>query len=334
MKGFKITIAAIGFAIFFFMLAELGWENVLLQLRRVGWGFLAIVALRSFSHTIFAWAWHWNLPRAERKVPFGALLRARLAGEAFNYLIPSASMGGEPVKARLLKAHLSWSSGLASVTVAKYSFVLAQLLIMILGGSLALATVDLPPGIRLALVLPLVIIAVGLAVLYYGQRRGMFGWLSRTLAAWHVGRPFLHARLEKIKRMDEAIASVYQNQGRDFVLSLVLNLVGWAEGIVEIFLILVFLGLSTSWVTAFVIESLSLIISAALFFVPWQAGTQEAGKVLIFQIMGLGPAAGLALGLIRRIRELVWVGIGLLCLATFGDKAEVMRDQEVLERIG
>lgn len=323
MKKFNVITTAIGTAIFLITLFTLGWAQVLSQLHRVGWGLLAVIAFHAFSQTIFALAWRWTFPREEHKVPFRVLLRARLAGEALNYLIPSASMGGEPVKARLLRARLRWSGGLAAVVVAKYSYVLAQLFIMIVGGSIVLATVAIPQTVRFTLILPLVIITVGLAVLYYGQCRGMFGWLSECLVTWRVGRRYLQPHLEEIRRMDEVIASVYHDQGRDFAVSFFLNLVGWAGGIVEVFLVLGFLGLSTSWVTAFSIESLSLMISAALFFVPWQAGTQETGKVLIFQIVGLGPAAGLALGIIRRVRELVWAGIGLVCLASFEDKAEV-----------
>jgi hypothetical protein len=68
-----------------------------------------------------------------------------------------------------------------------------------------------------------------------------------------------------------------------------------------------------------VIETMLLIISAVLFLIPWQAGTQEAGKALIFGLCGLSPASGFAVGFIQRLRDMIWAGIGLLCLATFRD---------------
>ena len=85
------------------------------------------------------------------------------------------------------------------------------------------------------------------------------------------------------------------------------------------FLVLILFDTPRSAGTAFMIDALSLIISAALFLVPWQAGTQEAGKALMFGLCGLSPASGFALGLIQRLRDLIWAGIGLLCLATFRD---------------
>ena len=86
-------------------------------------------------------------------------------------------------------------------------------------------------------------------------------------------------------------------------------------GVVEIYLILWFLGVPVSVHRALTVEVLSVAIDGMLFFVPAKAGTQEGGKVLIFTILGLDPAKGLALGIVRRIRELTWASIGLLILS-------------------
>ena len=79
------------------------------------------------------------------------------------------------------------------------------------------------------------------------------------------------------------------------------NALGWLGGAVEVFVVLWLLGTPRNAGTAFVIETMSLIISAALFLVPWQAGTQEAGKALIFGLCGLSPASGFAVGFIQRL---------------------------------
>ena len=51
-----------------------------------------------------------------------------------------------------------------------------------------------------------------------------------------------------------------------------------------------------------------------LFFVPAKVGTQEGGKVVLFAALGLNPARGLTVGVVRRIRELVYAGLGLVAL--------------------
>jgi hypothetical protein len=55
-----------------------------------------------------------------------------------------------------------------------------------------------------------------------------------------------------------------------------------------------------------------------MFSVPLRAGTQEAGKALVFALLGLNPVQGLAAGVICRIRELTWAFIGLAILARSG----------------
>jgi len=44
-------------------------------------------------------------------------------------------------------------------------------------------------------------------------------------------------------------------------------------------------------------------------------GTQEGGKVVLFAALGLSPARGLTVGVVRRIRELVYASLGLAALA-------------------
>ena len=45
-----------------------------------------------------------------------------------------------------------------------------------------------------------------------------------------------------------------------------------------------------------------------------QLGIDEGGAVAIFHALGLDPAAGLSLALVRRVREAAWIAIGLLLL--------------------
>src|SRR5439155_658056 len=66
-------------------------------------------------------------------VPFGALFSARLAGEAFNLTTPTASVGGEAVKAWLIRHHAPLEEALPSVIVAKTTITIAQGLLLIAG---------------------------------------------------------------------------------------------------------------------------------------------------------------------------------------------------------
>jgi glycosyltransferase 2 family protein len=318
MKRFNLLLGALGLTIFFFTAIHLGWENIWDQIQKIGWAILLVAAMRSVSQVLFTVAWAWTIPSSARRVPFLDLFRIRLAGEAINYLIPSGTFGGEPLKAKLLSPSIGLANGVACVAVGKFSQVLAQLIVMGVGGLLASFTLNVPSDVKVAMFAALSVIALGLGVIYAGQRRGMFGWLAQHLIRLRVGR-LVEPRIEKLRKLDRIIGEIHSGQPAKFSASVGFNSLGWLGGAVELFVVLWLLGTRRSPGTAFVIESMSLIISAVLFVVPWQAGTQEAGKALIFGLCGLSPASGFAVGLIQRLRDMIWAVIGLLCLATFRD---------------
>ena len=80
-------------------------------------------------------------------------------------------------------------------------------------------------------------------------------------------------------------------------------------------MILAWVGGPVDWQTALALEIGSVLIDGILFFVPAKVGTQEGGKVLLFAMLGLDPARGLTVGVVRRIRELTYAGLGLAVLA-------------------
>jgi hypothetical protein len=119
--------------------------------------------------------------------------------------------------------------------------------------------------------------------------------------------------LRQLELLDAEIARFYQAP-KAFTLSVFFFFVGWCMGVVEVYIVLDFLGVGASVSRAMTIEVLSVAIDALFFFVPAKAGTQEGGKMVIFQVLGLDPAKGLALGIVRRLRELTWALVGLVVL--------------------
>src|SRR5262249_37638429 len=89
---------------------------------------------------------------------------------------------------------------------------------------------------------------------------------------------------------------------------------GWAVGAAEIYLILHWVGGAVEWPTALALETGSVLLDGMLFFVPAKVGTQEGGKVVLFAALGLDPARGLTVGVVRRIRELTYAALGLIAL--------------------
>ena len=303
-----------GLVLLGFLIAELGAATVVANLQLVGWGMLPIILQELVSYFANTLGWLAAFPEPRPAIPLLYLTQARIAGDAVNYVTPTATLGGEFVRTRLLRGRAASTSIVASVAVAKLAQTVGQIAFVIIGLGIVLDDTPLPAATRHGLLAGLAAFSALVVGLILAQRRGMFAPLVRVCEG--LGLPARAPEVtRRLQRLDEEIARIHANANGAFALSSFSFFVGWCIGIVEIYLILWFLGVPVSVHRALTIEVLSVAIDGMLFFVPAKAGTQEGGKVLIFTILGLDPAKGLALGIVRRIRELTWASIGLLILS-------------------
>lgn len=301
-----------GIALFAVLVWRLGPDEVWANLRLIGWGFALVLAQEGVAFTCNTLGWRYAFAPPRPPVGFRRLLAARLAGEAINNLTPTATMGGEVVRARMLAEVCPPAVAWASVAVAKLSQTFAQMLFVFVGLMALTRDLPLPPGFRGGLFVGLALLSSGLIAGIVLQRRGMFATGARVVA--RLGMRVPPRVTDWLATLDAEVARAYAAPAT-FAASVAGFFAGWCMGAVEIYLVLTFLDLEPSWTRAFTIEVLSVAIDALLFFVPAKAGVQEGGKALIFSLLGLDPAKGLVLGIVRRLRELTWSLIGLLILA-------------------
>ena len=76
-------------------------------------------------------------------------------------------------------------------------------------------------------------------------------------------------------------------------------------------MILYFMGVQIDWVRAFVIEVFIKTANSAFFFVPAALGVQEGAGYAVLAALGIGGEIGVALSIVKRIREISWAGFGL-----------------------
>jgi len=304
----------IGLILLGVLLHELGVHAVVQNLRLVGWGIIPLILQETLSYGANTLGWLAAFPVPRPRIPFNQLLRARIAGDAVNYLTPTATLGGEFVRTRFLHGQVDGTALVASVAVAKLSQTIGQIAFVVLGLVFVLSATPLPAPVRYSLIIGLAFFSALTAVFLVAQRRGMFTPMLRFAQRLGLLR-HTPEFLRRLKHLDAEIARFHGRTRGALVLSSAWFCAGWAAGAIEIYLILWLLGVPVSVHRALTIEVLSVAIDGMLFFVPAKMGTQEAGKVLIFALLGLDPSKGLALGILRRIRELTWALIGMLLLS-------------------
>jgi putative membrane protein len=303
-----------GLVLFGVLLYEVGPGAVVANIRVVGWGILPVVAQEALAYTCNTLGWWYAFPAPGPQVGFRRLMASRIAGDAVNYITPTATVGGEFVRVRMLRDRVAATPVVASVAIAKLSQTVAQMAFIVAGLVIVLRTTALPAPLRHGLFASLVVMAAVAVPLFIAQRRGLSAPLVRTLTALGFTRS-ARAVAVRLERLDEEIAAFHAAGTGHFLRSMACFFVGWSLGAVEVTLALFFLHIPLTLERVLVIEILSTTIDAILFFVPGKVGTQEGGKVLIFAMLGLDPAQGLSFALMRRIREMVWAGVGLLILS-------------------
>ena len=266
---------------------------------QVGWGIVLVVGQEVVAHLLNTLGWRFAFAREHvASLPFGELLRLRLAGDAINYLTPSATIAGEYARVAMLDDRLGADIRAASVVVAKSAQTLAQA-VFIAAGLLLLGA-------------GLVIAGPGRSLVFWGLGLGLplaillvYGWTAARLGP-------VRASLRNAARW--LTAFLRDHPGR-VVLSTLMFVFAYGWGSFEAYWICRFLGIPVPVFTALAIEVLSVTVDGILFMVPAKIGTQEGGKVAVFAALELPASLGLAFGLVRHARELSWAGIGMLLYA-------------------
>lgn len=310
----RAVLLLAGAAFVAWLVWDLGPASVWEAIHRLGW-WLALLVLMPFSLAVVLDSLGWRILLAGNGVPFTALVGARLAGEAVNLATPMASVGGEPLKAYLVRDHLPLDEGLASVIVDKTTVVIGQALFLAGGLVLALA-LEPPRSLLYAMTGLLAAEVVGTGGFVLAQRAGMLGgggaWLLDRLGLRGIER-----HREMLARIDAWLGRLYRERLAGIAGSAMLHALAWAVGGLEIYVILGLLGKPVTLATALVLEAFGAAVKFATFMIPGSLGALEGGNVAIFAALGLGGALGLVATLVRRLREATWILIGMAVLSAF-----------------
>ena len=314
MRYLKPVYLLIGLALLGYVLSRTDLAEVWAYSRQIGWGMAVIVALYFAAFLVDSLSWQLTF----LKLGFGGswgyrLWKARMVGEAFNMATPLASMGGAPVTAVLLKKHygIGYREAVASLVLARTTNVIALVAFVAGGFLLMLDSPRLSVGYKTSAGLGLMAFAICIVLFFLVQRLK----ISSITGRW-ILRVRLSARLERLLHhvhdMEERLIEFYTGSRRRFAAALGLALVNWLLGAAELYATLWFLGNPVTVAEAWIIEAVAQLVRTATFFIPASIGAQEGAFVVICGAMTGQPALGLAVALVRRCREIVWILWGLL----------------------
>lgn len=317
MKKKQAILLILGLALLIYLVAQTGWHQIWDQITRLKWNLIPIVLVYALVYTFDTLGWKFSFRKQYPTVSFFNLFWIRLAGEAVNNTTPTGYVGGEPVKAYMLRSFdVSTPESFASLVAAKTTLTLSQILFIVFGLAAAFIELDLSLTFKIVMSFMLIFLTVLVLLFMVFQQKGMFTSIAKMLSRLNIGQNAISKRMEKIKELESHLADFYKSSRRQFIFSFSFHFLGWLAGVLEIYLIVLFLELPLNLLDAFMIETLHQLLRGLAFWVPGNIGTQEGGNFFIFTLFGLSGAVGLSVSLIRRIRELIWavLGWGILIL--------------------
>ena len=334
MRALKILYLLLGVGLLAVVIAEIDLAVVSANVTRVGIGFAAILAIYLVAFVLDSVSWQITIS----SVPLNArwayrVWKLRMVGEAFNTVMPGAGMGGEPVKAALLKKHhgVGYRKAAASLILAKTINMIALVAFLIVGFVLMIAGAGLPATFEAVAAAGLAILGVAVLLFFVIQRFGITGLTGTWLSRWRFGRR-IDDVLHHIHDMDERLIGFYTKARGRFAAALALAFVNWLLGVVEIYVALVFLGHPVSWADAWIIESSAQLVRTGAFFIPAAIGAQEGAFLLVCGAITGSPSLGFSASVVRRLREIVWIVWGFALGSLMSLKPGLNPDRDLERR--
>jgi putative membrane protein len=288
------------------------WAGIGEAFVRIGvGGVLAVTAFHAIPLYLDAIAWRAVLGPADR-VSHAAITVSRWVGESFSSVLPTAQIGGEVARGRALALYgVRYAASAASVVVDVTVGVVSQMVYVILGAAIvAVLAVDSGGGQRDVLIAAVLGFGVIGALMVLAQVSRPFGRLLRRLGG-RLGKSVGGRLLGGAAAVEAEVMRSYARRG-PIAECFAWRLIGWLAGGVEFWLALHLMEVPVDPLQAVALESAVQAVRSVAFMIPGGFGVQEAALVALGNAFGLGPDVMLALSFVKRAREYILGGAGLL----------------------
>lgn len=323
----RLSVVLLGFALLVSLLRGTGLSRVADQLKTVAWALGLIIALGGISHLTRTLAWRLTFLCDIRDVSFARTFGLRLVSETIGSFGLPGQVLGETTRVYLLGSALPVADSVSAVTLDRGLYVLTSALVSVAGIVTALFLLPLSATWRLyaSLFASSLAILLGMTAVAFQRRWSVFSGTARAIGSLPWFKNWLDGKQAVIESAEGNLFTFCQETPKAFWASLTLNLACHGMAILEVYLLLHFMGARTGLLAALVLEAFTKLINVVGALNPGNFGTYEGGNMMIARLIGITGAAGLTLGLCRRVRSVFWKGMGFLCLIAMSRSAQQAR---------
>ena len=277
---------------------DMDYQELWLNLKRAGVYLPLVLLLWLFVYLINTVSWY-IIIRSGGKTGFSfvRLYKFTVTGFALNYVTPVGLMGGEPYRIMELKPYIGIERATSSVILYVMMHIFSHFCFWL--SSVLLYVCLYPVGWMMGIILGAITVFCLLIVILFMKKK-----------VFH----FANAHKEKLENIDKQIALLHQQKKQTFYSALLLEYTARVVSCLEIWLILNVLTTHVSFADCCLIAAFSSLLANLLFFLPMQLGGREGGFALAVGGLSLSGAYGVYAALITRVREMVWIVIGLVLM--------------------
>lgn len=312
LSAVNIIVAVIGVALLVFTVQRAGgWHSVVDGITTIGWWFAAVIALGAVRMVFRTCAW--MACANEPQLRFRDAFSAWLVSDAMGNLTPLGLLASEPTKVLMVRSRISTVTSIASVTIENVFYTASVCVVLLSGTWVFMQRANVPDALeQLSEVILAAVVVAAIGAVWAARTRPAVLSKFAPLVAKLAGQT--HAPAEAIRDVEAQIYAVPQ-----WPLGRLLRVSLWevafhVGAVAEVWIVLRLLVPEVTLTEAFLLESAGRFVTVAFKFVPYRLGVDEAGSGAVASVLGLTPATGVTLALVRRLRIIVLNALGLLPL--------------------
>ena len=312
----RFFAALLGLGLLSYLVSRTGPGIVWRQLQAVGWGFVLVILLGGLSQLAKTCAWRQAFTCDISGLSWSRSFVAQLISDGMGQFGVAGKVVGEGARISLLGRAVPLPNALSAGAIDGGLHTFSALLVTVLGISaiLMIGPVSVRWRVYAALLITVLLSVVILAAVALGNRWQLVGNATRA-----IGRlPRLHAWVSDkqpiVDSAEDNLLSFRDEAPAAFWATLIFNLLWHMLAVLEVYIILRFMGAGFTVGGAFIVESLTKVINLVGALNPGNFGTYEGGSMLIAKMFGVTSTTGLTLALCRRARTVFWAAVGAMCV--------------------
>ncbi|MEA2098222.1 MAG: lysylphosphatidylglycerol synthase transmembrane domain-containing protein [Patescibacteria group bacterium] len=321
---FLLFSLLIGLSLFILAIQQAGINSVAETILFFPLSVILTVFLINFFAVCIVGSFRWKIiidSQSRHKINFIKVIRAKLAGFAVSYITPSILIGGEPVRAYMIKeeAGCDWEKSFASVIIDQAIYLFTMFLFMVVGFLFLVDHFSLPVSVFYGFG---IIISATFLIFYLFYSRlinknsdghGFFMFIIKTIRLDRI--KFIKRKEENIERTEKIIAYFFRKENKAFIKAFVFAIVEVLLYLVTIWIIILYLGKTID--LAYAIAIFFILTLANLVPIPGSLGSFEASLTFIFNLLELEKSNGFTFSLIFRFINIMLVFVGFFSLVYF-----------------